>query len=99
MKLGFPLLLSASLLAAMPVFAQQSYSGVGPGSVPAETVAKFSPPSLSPEVSRRIQTMLDVRSPGLGILSPDANGSSSDGALRTPLRSGGSMVPARFPFR
>lgn len=47
------------------------YTGLGAGSIPPEIVAKYAPPSLPAEVTRRIQTMLDVRSPGLGILSPD----------------------------
>jgi dipeptidyl aminopeptidase/acylaminoacyl peptidase len=50
---------------------QAPYSGVGAGSVPAEKVARYAPPPLAPEVARRIQAMLDVRAPGLGLLSPD----------------------------
>ncbi len=51
--------------------AQTPYSGHGAGSIPPEVVKKYAPPLLDPEVARRIQTMLDVRSPGLGMLSPD----------------------------
>ena len=42
------------------------YSGHGAASVSPETVRKYVPPPLDPEVSRRIQTMLDLRSPGIG---------------------------------
>ncbi|MFO0587912.1 MAG: prolyl oligopeptidase family serine peptidase [Polyangiaceae bacterium] len=49
-----------------------AYSGHGGESVPPEVLAKYAPPRLPPEVSRRIQAMLDVRSPGGGMLSPDA---------------------------
>jgi dipeptidyl aminopeptidase/acylaminoacyl peptidase len=60
----------APLLAA-PAAAQAPYAGHGAETVSAELVRKFAPPPLDPEVSRRIQIMLDVRSPGLGIPSPD----------------------------
>ena len=52
---------------------QPSYSGHGAGSVPPELVAKYAPPPLDPAVSRRIQAMLDVRSPGLGVVAPDGS--------------------------
>jgi protease II len=58
-------------LVASIASAQEAYSGLGAGSVPAEKVAKYAPPPLPPEVSRRIQTMLDVRAPGLGRVAPD----------------------------
>jgi protease II len=59
-------------LAASAVSAQtQPYSGLGAESLPPEVVAKYAPLPIAPEVSRAIQAMLDVREPGLGILSPD----------------------------
>jgi hypothetical protein len=51
--------------------AQTPYRGHGAGSIPPEVVKKYAPPPLDPAVSARIQMMLDVRSPGLGIVSPD----------------------------
>jgi dipeptidyl aminopeptidase/acylaminoacyl peptidase len=60
----------AFVLAASPAFAQQPYSGHGAGSVAPEVVAKYAPGPLDPAVSRRIQAMLDVRAPGLGIVAP-----------------------------
>ena len=51
--------------------AQTPYAGHGAGSIPPEVVKKYAPPPLDPAVSARIQMMLDVRSPGLGIVSPD----------------------------
>lgn len=45
------------------------YSGHGAASVPSETLAKFAPKPLPPEVSRRIQSMLDIKSPGLGVVA------------------------------
>ena len=50
---------------------QAAYSGLGAGSLAPELVARYAPPALDPAVSRRIQSMLDVRSPGLGTVSPD----------------------------
>ena len=49
-----------------------AYAGHGGESVPPEVLAKYAPPRLSPDVSRHIQSMLDVRSPGGGMLTPDA---------------------------
>jgi dipeptidyl aminopeptidase/acylaminoacyl peptidase len=59
------------VLLASRAHPQTPYSGHGAGSLPPEVVKKYAPPPLDPEVSRRIQTMLDVRAPGLGMVSPD----------------------------
>lgn len=57
---------------ARPAAAPRSnYSGHGAHSVDPAILAKFAPTQLPPEVSRRIQSMLDVRSPGAGMLTPD----------------------------
>jgi dipeptidyl aminopeptidase/acylaminoacyl peptidase len=65
--------LLAAFALASSLGAQTPYSGHGAGSLPPEVVRKYAPPLLDPETSRRIQTMLDVRSPGLGIVSPDGS--------------------------
>jgi dipeptidyl aminopeptidase/acylaminoacyl peptidase len=51
--------------------AQTPYSGHGAGSVSREKIVQYAPPPLDPEVTRRIQMMLDVRSPALGRVTPD----------------------------
>jgi len=51
--------------------APAGYTGHGAGSVSAEVLAKFAPPAIPAELSERIQAMLDVRSPGAGLVSPD----------------------------
>ena len=62
------------LVLSSAAFAQQpSYSGLGAESVPRELVAKYAAPPLDPGVSRRIQSMLDVRAPGLGVVVPDGS--------------------------
>ncbi len=48
------------------------YSGHGTESLSPETVQRYAAPSLPPEVTRRIQSMLDIKSPGMGMLTPDA---------------------------
>ncbi len=48
-----------------------AYSGLGAESVPPEVMAKFRAAPLPSTVTRRVQAMLDVRSPGAGFLSPD----------------------------
>jgi dipeptidyl aminopeptidase/acylaminoacyl peptidase len=50
---------------------KSGYQGLGRESVDDKTLAKYAPPALSPELSRKIQSYLDIRSPGLGMLSPD----------------------------
>lgn len=47
------------------------YAGHGAESVPPEVLAKFAPTPPPPDVSRRIQAMLDVRAPIGSRLSPD----------------------------
>lgn len=47
------------------------YSGHGLASVSPEVLKKFAPTPLPAEVTRSIQALLDVRSPGAGRLSPD----------------------------
>lgn len=48
------------------------YTGHGSeSSVSPEVIAKFRAPPLPPEISRRVQAMLDVRSPSIGRVSPD----------------------------
>jgi len=64
--------LALAALIALPAAAQQTaYQGHGADSVPPEVLAKFVAPPLPSELSRKIQNLMDVRSPGGGQLSPD----------------------------
>ena len=57
---------------AGPALAQgQGYAGHGADSVPREKLVKYAPPALPAEVTRRVQTMLDVRGAALGAIAPD----------------------------
>ncbi len=58
---------------ATPLWAQpqSTYAGHGADSVPREKIVKYAPPPLPGEVTRRIQTMLDVRGAVLGTIAPD----------------------------
>ncbi len=47
------------------------YAGLGVESVPPELLARHAARPLAPEQSRRIQAMLDVRSPGAGMITTD----------------------------
>lgn len=49
--------------------APAGYKGLGVESVPPEVLAKFAPPPLPPDVSARVQALLDVRSPGAGVIT------------------------------
>lgn len=63
------------LIAAVPASAQDdaapAYRGLGAASVAPEVLARFRPPPLPADISRRIQRLLDLRPPGLGVPSPD----------------------------
>jgi dipeptidyl aminopeptidase/acylaminoacyl peptidase len=48
-----------------------AYSGHGVETIAPELLAKYRPVPLPPEVSRRIESLMDVRAPGIGALSPD----------------------------
>ena len=48
-----------------------AYSGHGVETIAPEVLSKYRPIPLSPEVSRRIESLMDVRAPGIGALSPD----------------------------
>jgi protease II len=66
------LLASAVAVGAVAAFAQDTgYRGLGAESIAPETIAKYAPPSLPARFTRDIETMLDVRAPGLGIVAPD----------------------------
>jgi dipeptidyl aminopeptidase/acylaminoacyl peptidase len=57
--------------AASAASATGPYSGHGADSIPPGVLAKYRPGPLPPDVSRRIQSLFDIRSPGIGRLSPD----------------------------
>ncbi len=48
-----------------------AYSGLGATSISPEIIAKFAPPPLDPKVSSRIQSILDIRGSGGGLVSSD----------------------------
>jgi dipeptidyl aminopeptidase/acylaminoacyl peptidase len=75
MKLARPLL---ALLLVSPVAATADpqgtgYTGHGAASVSPELIAKFAAPKLPAELSRKVQSMMDIRAPGLGVVSPDGS--------------------------
>ena len=75
------------------------YSGLGRDSLDAETLKRYAPPALPANVTRPIEAILDVRSPGMGMVTPDGKqmffswgvtGTSQvwrlDGAQRFPVQ-------------
>ncbi|MEE3716046.1 prolyl oligopeptidase family serine peptidase [Tumidithrix elongata RA019] len=98
MKFTTSLVLTFSLSLGLisPAYA---YTGLGKNSVDAATLKRYAPPALDPAIARQIEAILDVRSPGLGFLTPNgkklffgwaATGSSQvwriDGAQRFPVQ-------------
>lgn len=65
--------IALALAVGATAHADTPYTGHGATSVSPEVVAKFAPPALPDSLSRHIQNMLDVRSPGLGLPSPDGS--------------------------
>ncbi len=63
------LFLFINILISQFVFAQ--YKGHGADSVSADTLKKYVAPSLDAVMSNKLKKMLDVSSPGMGMLSPD----------------------------
>src|SRR5260370_28508136 len=49
----------------------QGYAGHGVETIRPDLLQKYRPAPLAPEVSRRIESLIDVRAPGVGRLSPD----------------------------
>lgn len=49
----------------------KGYAGHGADSVDQKTLEQYAPPPLDSDLSRKIQGYLDIRSPGLGMLSAD----------------------------
>jgi dipeptidyl aminopeptidase/acylaminoacyl peptidase len=66
-----PVVPLALTIAAAASAQPKTYRGHGAGSVSADVLARFTPPPVPPELSRRIQAMFDVRAPGSGMVSPD----------------------------
>ena len=56
-------------LAPKPLQAQ--YTGLGKDSIDPMIIKRYAPQPLPPEVSRPIEALMDVRAPGMGILTPD----------------------------
>lgn len=66
--------LASLLVLALPLAAPAAgYTGLGAESVPAETVARYAPRPFDPELTRKVQAMMDVRAPGLGLVAPSPN--------------------------
>lgn len=48
-----------------------SYQGHGQESLPTTVLEKYKAPDIAPELSQKIQSYLDIRAPGLGMLAPN----------------------------
>ncbi|MGQ5523674.1 S9 family peptidase [Chitinimonas sp. PSY-7] len=70
MKSSFLILLISTTFAAQAAEVP-SYRGLGATSISTETLEAFRAKALPPDLSRKVQSMLDLRGPGAGILSPD----------------------------
>lgn len=64
------LLAIAALQSPAPAPAPPAYSGLGLKSVPAELLEKYAPRPFDPRTRSRVEAMMDVRAPGMGLASP-----------------------------
>lgn len=75
------------------------YSGLGAESLSAQEVAKYAPAALAERISRKIQTMLDIRGAGTGITT-----SQGDRQIYTTRITGTAQIwrqdgPMKFPVQ
>jgi dipeptidyl aminopeptidase/acylaminoacyl peptidase len=56
---------------AVPALGQTPYQGHGVGSVAPEVLARYAPKPLPADVASHIQTLMDVRAPGMGVPTAD----------------------------
>ena len=73
-SLLFPLVILSGLTSGLTVSnlpVQAQYTGLGKDSLDPAILKRYAPTPLPPTVTRPIETMLDVRSPGLGMVTPD----------------------------
>ena len=63
--------LFVGLITVVVVNSLADYKGHGTETVNSETLKKYAPPDISPELKNQLRNYLDVTSPGMGMLSPD----------------------------
>jgi dipeptidyl aminopeptidase/acylaminoacyl peptidase len=56
---------------ASPAPSASAYSGHGADTLAPEVLEKYHPTPLAPDVSRTIESLMDVRAPGIGQITPD----------------------------
>ncbi len=63
---------SSSAASAAPAASSNgAYAGLGAESIAPALLEKYRPRSVPPELGRRIESLIDIRAPGLGRLAPD----------------------------
>jgi protease II len=75
------------------------YTGLGADSVTPEIIARFAAAPLPPEVSRRIQAMLDVRAAGTGYLTRDGKRMYATSAITGTAQVWRQDGPLAFPVQ
>jgi dipeptidyl aminopeptidase/acylaminoacyl peptidase len=65
----FPIILASLAFSISPAHAQ--YTGLGKDSLDPAIIKRYAPTALPATVTRPIESILDVRSPGLGMVTPD----------------------------
>jgi protease II len=68
-SLIFPIILASFTFSTSPAVAQ--YTGLGKESLDPAILKRYAPTPLPPTVTRPIESILDVRSPGMGMVTPD----------------------------
>src|SRR5262245_14931141 len=76
-----------------------TYSGHGAESVSAEVLKRYAPPPVPPELSRRVQAILDLRPPGHGLVSWDGKKMIFSWAVTGTTQVWRLDGPQRFPMQ
>ncbi|HME91941.1 MAG TPA: hypothetical protein VKE49_10990, partial [Myxococcaceae bacterium] len=76
-----------------------TYSGHGAESVSAEVLKRYAPPPVPPELSRRVQAILDLRPPGHGLVSWDGKKMFFSWAVTGTTQVWRLDGPQRFPVQ
>lgn len=93
------LLIALYLAPSLAAADAKAYKGLGAESVSQADLARFAPPALAPNVSRRIQTMLDVRGAPAGIVTGKGNRMFFSSALTGSLQVWRQDGPMKFPIQ
>lgn len=76
---------------------KSGYDGFGADSIDEKTLKEFAPQNINPQLTMAIQTMLDIRSPGAGIISNDGKNLYASWSVTGTTQTWHIPGPKQFP--